>query len=333
MKQTYYEILDLEPMASKEDIKKAFRSKARKYHPDVNNSYEAEIIFKQVNLAAKTLLDEALRSQYDFAFGFNRYQSKPETQTKEQTNSQKNYDPYKDLARNFQSYFYKQAQKKYKEPEVKKTHGKDITIELKISPKEALEGTTRKVNVLNCEKCPKCFGVKFANGTKCAYCNGEGEKTDYKKINVKIPAYIKNGAKIRIREEGESGQFGGKNGDLFLIIKVDEKNIFSTKDNCAYLEVPISPIEAILGADIKIPTPECGTKILKIPPNTKTGTIFKLLDCGFKQGIQGDYDTLIIKAVVDNSSCLGDKEIELYKELRSLDRSNLRDEHFRNCKQ
>ena len=229
--KNYYDILEISPEATRDEIKSAFRAKARKYHPDVNHTLEAEILFKQVNLAAKTLLDDTMRSQYDFAYGFN--QKKKET--KETCNSfekKEEKKTYEDFTSSFYAYFRnKKKEKPQKNP--KKINGQDIITHINITSSEAISGTSRKVNILTSEKCPKCFGSKFINGSKCTFCDGKGEKTQYKKINVKIPPNVRDGIKIRVKNEGEEGKFGGKNGDLYLVVHVEKNAAFKSLDGLA----------------------------------------------------------------------------------------------------
>lgn len=325
--KNYYDILEISPSATKDEIKSAFRKKARKYHPDVNHTIEAEIIFKQVNLAAKTLLDDNMRSQYDFAYGFNQ-KKKENKQNKYQnagytyTKANEAYKKQNDFVKNFYEFF-KETQKTVKTP--KKIDGEDIITNVTITYDEAISGTSRKVNILQSEKCPKCFGAKFINGAKCTFCDGRGEKTSYKKINVKIPPNIKDGVKIRVKNEGEEGKFGGKNGDLYLIVHIEKNAAFKSLDGLAYLEIPINPYEAVLGAQIKIPVPDCGTKVLKIPPKTRTNTTFKLMESGFLNAQTNKRDPLMVKVFIDISPCMRDKEIEMYRIISDENCDSLRE--------
>ena len=105
------------------------------------------------------------------------------------------------------------TKKEEKKPEIRPLRGDDITINVEIDYTEAILGTQRSVNIARSSICPKCEGRKFANNIKCPYCDGLGEKTISKKITVKIPKGLKNGAKLRIRGEGQLGKSGGENGN------------------------------------------------------------------------------------------------------------------------
>ena len=118
-----------------------------------------------------------------------------------------------------------QALHETKEPKTRtespKIDGKDIETVVKVSKEEVKRGTSRKINVLHTDKCPKCLGRRYFNGTVCALCHGAGEKSEHKIMNVKIPAGIKDGTKMKVKGEGEYGKFGGKNGDLYLLIQIE----------------------------------------------------------------------------------------------------------------
>ena len=332
----YYEILEIPHNATKDEIKSAFRKMARKFHPDVNKDFGAEVKFKRINLAAQTLLDDKLRENYDFAFGFSKFSNEEinkKAQDAREAYKKASFDYRKttqekkeenDFQKKFHEFFSKKEKEQQKPKEI---NGDDIISDVYISQKEALCGTVRKVNILESEKCPKCFGAKFSNGTKCSFCNGLGEKTQYKKLSVKIPQNIKNNAKIRVKGQGEKGKFGGRDGDLYLIVHIDENSKYEVIDKITYLDVPIQPYEAVLGADIEIPAP-CGKIKLKIPAGAKNNATFKLLNCGVADKTTGKNGTLVVKVVIDISDNLSDKEKELYKKLSEFS-NNIREELFK----
>ena len=182
------------------------------------------------------------------------------------------------------------------------------------------QGTVRKINVLHTDKCPKCLGRKYFNGTVCSLCRGEGEKSDHKIMHVKIPAGIKDGAKMKIKNEGEYGKFGGKNGDLYLLIEIEKEIIKKFEDGKIVIEVPISPWQAVLGGQITIPVDNKNIS-LTIPPLTKSMTRFKLKKEDDKLsplGLNAEY-TVITR--IDIKEDFDKKEIELYKKLRDIDLS------------
>ena len=211
-----------------------------------------------------------------------------------------------------------------KTKKLKPENGRDINLNITIKMSEAISGTHRTVNVLHTEKCPKCEGRRFINGSKCPICKGVGEVSSHKKINVKIPAGIKKGAKIRVSNEGNKGYNGGKNGDLYLLIDITDDKFFKYDENNVICEIPITPFEAVLGANIDVPT-ICGTVSMKIPPNTTSGQKFRLSGQGLldaKTKKKGD-QLVVVKIEIPKE--LSQEEINLYEKLKALSKHNIRE--------
>ncbi len=351
-----YEILNLSPNSSKEEIKIAYRKLVRIYHPDINKTKEAETYFKLLNNAAETLLDDAKRLQYDTLAGISRtkkdYVKNDDTLKTEPSpeNDKKLVDKMPETKQGYEfsgnktdetvenrGFFTKKSSKTFENKEFNadetlknqfrgpKIDGKDIETVVNISKKEQKQGTVRKINVLHTDKCPKCAGAKYINGKVCALCHGVGEKSEHKKMNVKIPAGIKHGTKMKIQSEGEYGKFGGKNGNLYLLIQIENENIknqpeFEDKNTGKdfVIETSITPWQAVLGGKITISA--AGKNVsTTIPPLTKSGTRFKLKVDDEKWaslGLKADY-TVIVR--IDINENLDKKEIELYKKLREID--------------
>lgn len=350
-----YEILEISFSASNSTIKAAYRRLARRYHPDLNSG-DKECIkkFKEITEAYEILSDAEKKKNYDITKGFYRNNSQAKRneankayrethkETSYQTNSKetkrKNYtneyskneslkkdsifsNVFNDILEGFKkTTSYSQNQKdKNKQTE----RGRDVYTDVKITIIEALHGTTRTINILHTEQCTHCEGRVFENGSRCTICNGDGEHSTHRKLTVKIPPHIKNGSRIRIANEGNKGYNGGKNGDLYLNIKVDttynfekEANFNFTYDGLNILyTIPIEPFEAVLGASIDIPTPK-GKVSMKILPNTQSGQKFRLSSQGLeKNGKIGD---MIVTVNIEIPKNLSAKEIELYKQLRNI---------------
>ena len=218
----------------------------------------------------------------------------------------------------------KTTQKEYKTKKQKPENGKDINLNVNIKMSEAVMGTHRTVNVLHTERCPKCEGRRFINGAKCPLCKGTGEISVHKKLNVKIPAGIKKGAKIRIANEDNKGYNGGRDGDLYLYIEIEESSFFRYEGANVLCEIPITPFEAVLGANIEVPT-LCGNVSMKIPPNTSTGQKFRLSEQGVydeKNKTKGD-QIVTVKIEVPKESTY--EEIKLYEKLKDLSSHNIRE--------
>lgn len=344
-----YEILGLNPKANKEEIKIAYRKLVRIYHPDINKTEEAEKFFKLLNNAAETLLDDAKRLQYDVLSGIStgkknfvkneeilKYK-KEEKQDNEtilkaaktrsnggfwedktsKTKANKEFNDNKTFKTCSNKEFYTDNSAKTR-AQGPKIDGKDIETIVTISKTEQKQGTVRKINVLHTDKCPKCAGAKYINGKVCALCHGAGEKSEHKIMNVKIPAGIKHGVKMKIQNEGEYGKFGGKNGDLYLLIQIEEDELKKFDDENVVLEAFITPWQAVLGDKISIPFK--GKNILvKIPPLTKSNTRFKLKDIGENLSLPGSNTDYTVVIRIDIKENLNKEEIELYKKLKEFD--------------
>lgn len=340
MSKSYYEILEIHTTASKEEIKVSFRQLVRKFHPDINKSPEAEMTFKKINEAFETLGDDVKRAKYNFSIGikesFEKEVRAKETKATDHENSQKSNvkadfsqkenskNPHNTNFGEILHHFF-EDKKGERAPKVKKINGDNILMTLELTGKEALEGTTKKVNIVHSELCPKCGGKKFINGAKCTICDGTGEKTIHKKVSIAIPKNPKNGSVIKIAHEGKPGKFGGKSGDLIITIKIKQLEIFKIEKGIATVVIPITPPEALLGCEIRIPTLG-GTTMMKIPPQTNSGQQFNILNAGImnpKTGVRGD---LIVTVKIDVPQKPTLAELKLYRELMNMDSSEVRKE-------
>ncbi len=343
--KNYYSILGVTPDSTDLEIKSAYRSLARKFHPDVNPSGAER--FKDISEAYETLSDSKKRLQYDTINGFFKSAPKPDYQSsdkaqeeykktsdkKEQKNEQKSEEKYEhkssknsgtkkqkndEFSKKINDIFEEFGRQKKPVPK----RGADINEEITVTLKEVSEGSQRTVNVLHTCQCPHCKGRKFINGSACRECNGTGEKSEHRKITVKIPKNIKNGAKLRIPNEGNKGENGGKNGDLFIKINFAPSSKIKFEENNIIYNVPITPFEAVLGAKITVPSLD-GNFSLKIPPKTCSGQKFRLAGQGLKQnGKQGD---MIVIVYIEIPSSLSDDEIRLYEKLKKLSSKNIRE--------
>lgn len=314
--KNYYSILGVTPDSDFAEIKSAYRTLARKFHPDINP--QGAKMFKDVSEAYETLSDAKKRLQYDTINGFFK-------STKTHTSSEKAKEEYTKTAsepikkekfnKKFEDIFPKK-----KKPVSKR--GEDIYEEISITIKDALKGCERTINVLHSTECPHCKGRKFINGALCSVCEGSGEKSEHRKINVKIPKNVKNGTKLRVANEGNKGENGGKNGDLYLKINIEQNYRIQIEDNNIIFKVPITPFEAVLGGSISIPAFE-GNLSLKIPAKTHSGQKFRLAGQGVKQN--GKIGDMIVIIDIEIPQSLSDDEIRLYEKLKKLSAQNLRE--------
>ena len=212
----------------------------------------------------------------------------------------------------------------------KPINGENINIDLTISCFEAMQGTNRKVNILHTEPCPKCGGRKFINGTECNMCKGTGQLSTQKKINVKIPKGVTTGSKVRIAKEGNKGQNGGKDGDLYLIITVDKHPFYEIDGLNILCNLPITPFEAVLGTEVLLPVSD-GVVNLKVPPMTSSGQKLKVANQGLENKNKTKKGDIIVTIQIKLPKELSEKELELYNQLKNLSNDDIRKD-FKNAK-
>ena len=325
---------------------------ARKYHPDVNPCNKlSESKFKEIGEAYSVLSDETKRRQYDVISGYktaetkkNPYTEQKETkaQAKKPEAKQKKEEPKQQPQEDKKSFngvfsdIFDGIFKKVKETEItpKKEKqnetpptakdGDNITADISISIAEAHNGTVRKVNILHTDMCNQCKGRKFINNSPCIICGGKGEVSTHKKINVKIPTNVKEGAKIRIAGEGNRGKNRGKDGDLFLLVHIQKHSIFTFDNLHVLCEIPITPTEAAIGCEIDVPTIE-GLISMKIPSETQSGQKFRLSGQGIADGKTGKKGDQIVTVRIEVPKNLTSKEIQLYQELARIRKFNPRE--------
>lgn len=314
----YYEILGVSVDSDFAEIKAAYRRLARKYHPDVNSGNAKR--FKSISEAYETLSDSEKRKQYDILNKIFKSQKTADNAEKEETKQTFEEKPktapkQKPKQKNFKNdmniFDLFKIKKEFHEQKVPQ-NGSDVNTDVTITLAEAFQGCEKVVNIVHSELCPRCKGRKFINGSKCDVCNGSGEYSVYKRLNVKIPANIKDGSKLRIKNEGNEGKFGGKSGDLYLFIHIkDNLNVAYDGLNVLY-KASVSPFDAVLGCELELPN----NVKLKVPAKTSSGQKFRLASQGLKKnGKTGD---MIVTVTIDISKDLSDDEIKMYEKLKRM---------------
>ena len=332
-KRDYYEVLGLKKGASDEEIKKAFRKMAMKYHPDRNpGDKEAEERFKELNEAYSILSDPDKKDKYD-RFGFAGVD--PNAGFGGATAQQRRNAPMK---------------------------GRDLQKAMKITFEEAAFGVKKKIKMtkyVTCEHCagsgaepgtskktcPVCNGTgqvnsvhrtpfgQFQSVTPCTNCGGTGEIIEtpcsecggsgrVKKsvtISVDIPAGVDNDSVISIRGQGEPGLNGGPAGDLYIVIAVESHRLFKRNGNDLYIEMPITFAQAALGDEITVPTLE--EKVAyKVPAGTQPGTTFRLRGKGITPARTNRTGDLYVKVNIEIPTKLSGKQKRAIEEMnKALD--------------
>lgn len=352
-----YEVLGVSKDATQKEIKSAYRRLAKKYHPDLNNGdKESEEKLKEINEAFAILGDEENRSKYD-RFGDRAFDSSSGFGGFNFNMEDIFSDIFSDFFGGRQSSYKvdPNAPKKGEDIELSinisfKESVTGIEKEIKFDRYEkcdlcngsgAKKGThkhtcsecngTGKVRFTqntpfghfsNVRQCPKCNGAGVIIEEKCEKCFGEGRIKKTVKLKVKIPEGISSGNVITTRGQGNDGENGGPRGDLYILVNVEEHELFKRFGNDIYYELPISYTTAVLGNEIDVPTLS-GTRKFKIPAGTQNDTRFKLENEGIKDVrsyYKGDlyFD---VKIIVPNK--VTDREKELLSELADISGENI----------
>ena len=341
-KSDYYNLLGVNREASDDEIKKAYRKLALKYHPDRNpGDKQAEASFKEISEAYQVLSDPQKRAQYD-QFGHAAFgNGGPFGGGFDFTAGFE--DVFGDI---FGEFFGGTSRRRGR------TRGEDLRYNLTLGFEEAVFGTEKKVKIPRqgtCETChgngakagtapqtcPTCRGrgqVSFQQGffsvartcnqchgqgtvikDPCATCGGSGRTRKLHTLSIKIPAGVDTGSRLKLRNEGEGAPPGGTPGDLYVVIQVESHPIFVRDNLDIVCDVPISFVQAALGTEIDVPTLEGKVK-MKIPSGTQSGKVFRMKGRGVKdvQGYQqGDQH---VRVVVETPTQLTPRQKELLKE-------------------
>ncbi len=353
-KRDYYEVLGVGRNASQEEIKKAFRKLARKYHPDMNKEDpSAEHKFKEVNEAYEVLSDPERRRRYD---EFGHAQEGP---TGPGGMGGWDFGDFGSFDSIFDMFFgggFRGARAPRPGPE----RGADLRYDLEISLEEAAFGLEREIDVVRLDLCGDCQGTgaspgtspvtcpacggrgqtsqvratafgRFTSITTCPRCGGEGKVLESpcqscqgrgrvrkrRRIKVRIPAGVDSGMRVRVAGEGDSGIRGGPRGDLLVFIEVRRHDVFEREGKDIVCEVPISIWQAALGDEIEVPALD-GRASLRIPEGTQTGAAFRLRGKGVADVRGGERGDQYVRVKVVTPTRLSEKEKELLRELARL---------------
>ena len=321
-KKDYYEILGVPRTASADEIKKAYRKLAVKYHPDKNpGDKTAEEKFKEISEAYEVLKDDKKKAMYD-QYGHEAFNGGAGMSGGYQGGFQDPFDLFREVFGGdhgggiFDSFFGGHSSR-YE----RSNRGSDLRYDLEITLEEAFSGITKTIEYRRNVPCSKCHGTGCEPGTQpkvcpqchgrgqvitsqgffsmsrpcprcggtgkiiekpCQQCHGQGVEIDKTQVKVKIPAGINSGSKLRFQGLGETGSNGGESGDLYIVVFVKEHNLFTRDGSDLIIHQSLSFTLAALGGEIQISTLQ-GDANLKIPAGTQPGTIFKMRGYGMPQ--------------------------------------------------
>jgi molecular chaperone DnaJ len=342
-KDDYYQVLGVPRNATEEDIKKAYRRLAMKYHPDRNpNDKEAEGKFKEAKEAYEVLTDAQKRAAYD-QFGHAGLDA-----ARGAGGGFNPADAFGDIFGEVFGDIFGGGRR----GRTNVFRGADLRYELALDLEQAVFGDTVEIRVATQIECDECHGSGAAKGhgpvtcdtcngagqvrisqgfftvqqtcprckgrgtivqKPCTECSGHGRVRQQKTLSVKVPAGVDNGDRIRLPGEGEAGRNGGPNGDLYVEIAVREHPIFERDGAHLSCEVPISFATAALGGTVDVPTLD-GHVTLKIPEETQSGRVFRLREKGVKPVRGGATGDLFCRVVVETPVKLTDRQRGLLKD-------------------
>ncbi len=352
----YYEILGVSKDASKDEIKSAFRKKARQLHPDVNKAPDAEEKFKELGKAYEVLSDDEKRATYD-RYGEDGLNNAG-------FNTQGPFaSGFGDLGDIFESFFGDfgfGGGSRQRDPNAP-VAGDDLRLDVELTFEEAVYGVTKEVKIGHLEACdeckgtgakagttpvtctvcggtgkvhhttstvlgqftqvspcPKCHGTGKVIESPCEKCHGKGQVEVEKKLELKIPAGVDTGSKMRLSGEGDAGLRGGPAGDLYVVLHVKPSKYYHREGLNIITRLDITPAQAVLGDNIYVQTID-GDKKLNIPAGIQTGTTLKLAGHGVphvqKPSYKGDH---IVLVNIKTPTNLTDEEKALYKRLYEI---------------
>jgi len=350
---SYYDVLGVSRDAGEQEIKKAYRNLARKYHPDVCKEPDAEEKFKEINEAYSVLSDETKRAQYD-NIGHDAFKNASKGSYTGGGGYgggfQSDFSGFGDI---FDTFFGGGGGARGPRP------GADLLLRLSINLKDAVFGIDREVEVFHTESCPDCDGTgsktkkvhtcptcggsgqvrqvsqslfgQFVRMSACPACGGRGKKPEEpcktcggsghtrvkRKVNVHIPPGADTGMRLRMEGYGEAGDYGAPVGDLYIELIVEGHPRFARTGDNIETEAQISPAQAAVGSSVEVKTIDDRTVDLKIPAGIQHGTALRIPGEGVRRrGRPGD---LLVRVRIVVPKSLSDEERELYQKLLEIE--------------
>ncbi|MBH0203417.1 MAG: DnaJ domain-containing protein [Nitrospira sp.] len=326
----YYQVLGLPRSASPDDIKKAYRRLARQYHPDLHagaKKAEMEKKFKELNEAQEVLTDPEKRKKYD-QYGADWEQAQAFEKASRQAGGQGFGGPWgpeggysgqgsggagsEQFSDFFESLFGNRGRGGAGRSGAGMP-GEDIETDVQLGLREVLTGVTRRVNLREPRTCSTCQGSGAVRGRSCATCQGNGMTTESKTIEVRIPAGVQDGTRVRVAGKGQPGAHGGKRGDLYLHVVIPSDPLFRRQGSDLHVTLPVYPWEAVLGAEVTAPTLAEPVKV-KVPPGSKADGKLRLKGKGLPSATGGHGDLFLTLQIVLPSGISEDDRV-LYERL------------------
>ena len=357
-KRDYYEVLGVSRGASAEEIKKAYRRKAKELHPDRNSDNpDAESQFKELNEAYEVLKDAERKAAYD-RFGHAAFEGGMGG------GPRGGYGGHGDFASAFSDVFddlFGDFMGGGRGTRQRATRGSDLRYNLRVTLEEAFQGVQKTITVptaVTCEECngtgaesgaepqmcptcsgmgkvraqqgfftvertcPTCSGMGQIVKNPCRSCRGAGRMEKQRTLSVNIPAGVETGTKIRLAGEGEAGMRGGPNGDLYIFIQVREHPLFNRDGPHLYCRVPVSMTTAALGGEIEVPTIDGGRSRVRIPAGSQSGRQMRLRGKGMTMLRGSGRGDMLIELAVETPVNLTSRQKELLREFDNLSEDN-----------
>ena len=356
-KRDYYEVLGVIKSASTDEIKKAYRKQALKYHPDRNKgNKDAEAKFKEASEAYHVLSDKGRRNNYN-QFGHAAFEGAGGR------GDFSNFDfssAFSDIFGSdiFDDFFDGFGGTRRRGRRSSDFRGADLRYDLSISLEDAYNGKRQEVNFSSSDKCGTCNGSGAEPGSKpiscstcgghgqvrssqgfftiqqtctdcagsgeqisspCKECRGLGKKQSKKKIFTNIPKGVDDGTRIRLSGKGEAGIKGAENGDLYIFVSIKPHSIFKRSEENLFFEFPISLADAALGATVEVPTIDGGKAKVKIPAGTQNGKQFRLRSKGMPIMRNKEYGDLYIQALTEVPASLTREQKSLLEQYKKLE--------------
>jgi len=326
----YYQVLGVPRSATAREIKSAYRKLARKFHPDVNpGDSEAEKRFREINEAHEVLGDAENRKKYDQLGAHWKQGGAPGWPP----GGAQGVDF--DLGALFSSLggvgggagasgrssffdmFFGSMGGAGRGPGPgpgSARAGSDLEASVEISLEEAFQGTRRQLTLEKAGPCPTCQGRGRTESGLCPTCRGAGQTTTPRVLEVRIPAGVTDGSRVRVRGEGSPGSGGGRSGDVYLLVRLRRHPLYEAKGHDLHGEVRVPLYDAILGGEVSVPGPGGSTLTLRIPPESQNGKQFRLTGQGLPRS-RGQAGDLYLRLQVDLPTNLSAEERDLFRRL------------------